>query len=253
MLLTHPRIVRLTGLLASWLVKGWIGSLDFRFVISDPLSIPQCMPTPGVYAFWHEMLMIPAYTHSYIIHPLVSRSRDGELISQVIGYLGGRPIRGSTNYGREDRGGIAAAWEMIRTGRRRHVGLTVDGPIGPQRKVSRGALVIASRHDIPIIPVGFGMTKCRHLGLENLQIALPYPYSRVWVVVGQRLRIRPKEWEAGRQTVQAALDDVQARAEQLAARNTRIKNALTLNQIRAYPENGRGSILPNCRPCDAGR
>ena len=232
MKLTHPVMVRFSGLLASWAIRAWIGSLEFRFVVDDPLAIPQRMETGGLYVFWHEMLLLPAYTHGDRIVPVISRGGDGEIATQILSFLGGRAIRGSTDHGDKDRGGRDTAWQIIRRGRGDHIGVTVDGPVGPRRQVSVGSLVAATRHGVPVVPVGFGASVLACVGPAARKIMLPRPWSRVWVVIGKRMQIPRNDRSQARQMVQDALDAVQLRAQRLAAGAARCRESLSLSQLR---------------------
>jgi lysophospholipid acyltransferase (LPLAT)-like uncharacterized protein len=208
---------RATAWATAWLLRGWLGSLDIRFAIDDLTTVPQHMPRPGLYIFWHEMLLIPAYTHGRMMTTLVSRGRDGDLIAQVLGFWGGQAIRGST-----DHQGDRALRELIRRGRQRHLGLTADHPLGPAQVVSPGPIYLASRGGMPLVPVGFALGRCRRAGPAGRRIALPAPFGRVRAVVGRPIQVPPRlgrdRLEAWRRKVQAAMDHAHARAERLLAR-----------------------------------
>lgn len=204
------------GLLTSWLLRAWLGSLEFRFVVDDPAAAPHRMPRHGLYVFWHEMLLLPAYTHGSTIATLVSFGRDGDLIANVLHYWRGRTVRGST-----DHQGGRALREMLRLARQSHLGLAVEHPQGPARVVAPGAIFLASRSRMPVVPVGLAPSRWRRVGPAGRRIALPLPFCRVRVVAGRPIRV-PADLdrnglERWRRKVQAAMDQVQSRAERLAA------------------------------------
>lgn len=236
MSLIGPVLARLSGLLGHWLLRSWGNSLEFRFVLDDPDCLPHRMPCPGMYVFWHEMLLFPAYTHPDIAAPLVSRSRDGEFISQIISFSRGSTIRGSTDGGRAPHGGRQAVWEMVKAGRQKHLAMTVDAPIGPSRKVSRGSVVIALRHGMPMIPLGFGVRKCWYVGPRTRRIVCPYLGSRVWAIVGPRIQMNRQDPQASQRSIQAALDDVQLRAERLARGEISVSGTVSLDAMRNPPD-----------------
>ncbi len=233
MKLTHPILVRFSSLLASWLIRAWIGSLEFRFVVEDPLALPQRMETGGLYVFWHEMLLLPAHTHGDQILPVISRGKDGEIATQILSFLGGQAIRGSTDHGKKNRGGRDTAWQIIRKGKSNHIGVTVDGPVGPRRQVSAGSLVAAARHGMDVVPIGFGANVLACVGPAGRKIMLPRPFSRVWVVTGKRMQIPRNDRCGARQMVQDALEAVQLRAEQLAAGEAKYRDSLSLSQLQS--------------------
>ncbi len=51
-----------------------------------------------IYAFWHGRQVFLTYLHrGDRIHPLVSQSKDGELIARVCRAFGLEPVRGSSS------------------------------------------------------------------------------------------------------------------------------------------------------------
>ena len=165
MKLSHPIAMRFASLVLSGVIRGWLGTLDIRTFLAegtDPLGVPK-----RIYLFWHEMMLLPAYAYARMgIATLISRHRDGELIAQVVGMLGGQAIRGSTSRGR-DRGGAAAVRELLRPRRHRHLCITPDGPRGPRRVVDVGAVYLASRSGMPLVPVGMGFGRSISVGASS--------------------------------------------------------------------------------------
>lgn len=218
MKLSHPIAIRLVSLILSGVIRGWLGTLSIRGVFSRdayPLRGPR-----RIYLVWHEMMLLPAYAYARLgVTTLISRHRDGELIAQVMAFLGGRTIRGSTSHGR-DRGGAAAIREMVRLDRYGHLGITPDGPRGPRRVVNVGAVYLASRSGMSLVPVGMAFDRpWRANGWDRM--ALPRPFTRARTVAGPLIHVPPDlnidELEPWRRRVQEVFDDVQGRAEALAA------------------------------------
>jgi len=229
--LRHPVAIRAAGLLASCLVRAWVGSLDLRFEVPRPQDMPCRRREPGLYLFWHEHLLLPAYSHARErLGMLISTHRDGELIAQTLGCLGGHAIRGSTAHG-----GAGALRKLMQAGRRMHLAITPDGPRGPRRIVQAGAVFLAAKTGMPIFPVGFAFDHPWRARSWD-RTALPRPFSRGRGVLGEAIRV-PGELdrdgvEAWRLRVQAALESVQARAEELAGRPASDKSLLSLGQVR---------------------
>ena len=161
---------------------------------------------------------------------LVSTHRDGELIAQTIRLLGGRAIRGSST-----RGGVAAVMTMLRDRRSRHLAITPDGPRGPRRVIQDGAIYLASRGQLPLVPVGYAVSDAWRVPSWDRMI-LPKPGAAARAVAGAPIRVPPEatreELETYRQRVQDVMDDVQARAEDLAARRAVGSTLLTLREVR---------------------
>ncbi|MCJ7544746.1 MAG: DUF374 domain-containing protein [Phycisphaerae bacterium] len=228
----------LTARIAAATIRLIGRSLRYRFVLDDPDVVPQRMQTPAIYVFWHDMLLLPAYTHGAQIVPLISRSGEGSMLDEVIRSFGGRTIRGSTDHGGKTRGGSTALREMLRQGTRRHIGIPIDGPVGHPRKItSRGVAWAASRGNMPVIPVGIATKVLHCFGHADRQLNLPMMFSRAWFVAGKPLRVPPNAHKSQAQAfieqLQAALDDCQARAETYARSGRSPVPPLTLKALRA--------------------
>ena len=214
--ISNPIAVRFTGLVLAWSIRLWGVTLETLFDLDDPQVVPGRMKRPGIYLFWHEMMTFPAYAHSRQGIPiLVSQHRDGEILAQVVRMLGGKSIRGSTR-----RGGAAARRKMMRAGRLRHLAITPDGPLGPRRVVQPGAIYLASRAGMPLVPLGYAYEKCWRANSWDRTV-VPKPFCRARCVSGRLIELSGDldrdGLEQARLRVQAAMDDVQARAEHLAA------------------------------------
>jgi lysophospholipid acyltransferase (LPLAT)-like uncharacterized protein len=85
---------------------------------------------------------------------LISRSREGGLVSWVSRTVGAEVIRGSAAKGAQQKGGVEAARQMAR-----HldgggvIAMTPDGPRGPRMRVKRGAVQLAKLAGASLIGV----------------------------------------------------------------------------------------------------
>ncbi len=212
MKIRHPVLIKLVALLLSWAFSFWLGSITYR---SDEVSVrrsPRRNKHRSIYVLWHEMMLVPAYAHANRgTAALVSHHADGELISRIIQMLGGRTVRGSTN-----KRGMTALRVMMRQAG--HLVITPDGPRGPRRVVQAGAIYLASRTGLPIIPSGFAYRHFHSHGSWD-RMSIPYPGATAQSIFGEPIDIPVDldrdEIERYRLRVQVALDDVQARAEHL--------------------------------------
>ncbi len=212
MKIRHPVLIKLVALLLSWAFRFWLGSITYRSDAPSARRSPRQNKHRSIYLFWHEMMLLPAYAHSTRnIAVLVSHHADGELISRIVQMLGGRTVRGSTN-----KRGMTALRVMMR--QRGHLAITPDGPRGPRRIVQSGAIYLASRTGLPIIPCGFAYRRFHSHGSWD-RMAIPYPGVTAQSIFGEPIEVPEgldrDEIETYRRRVQTALDDVQARAEQL--------------------------------------
>jgi lysophospholipid acyltransferase (LPLAT)-like uncharacterized protein len=217
MKLRHPFLLKAAGMGAAWTVKLWLGTLRHKY---RPLG-PNLDPNhPGlkeryIYAFWHENLLLPAYHFGRPdIWVLISRHADGQVMAEACRHLSFRLVRGSTT-----RGGVEAVRQLVKMGRKGHLGITPDGPKGPRRIVQPGLIYLAARTGLPIAPCGFSYDRPWRLRSWD-RFALPRPYSLSTCVTAEPIHVPEdadkNELEWYRQTVEDALNWATAAAEDLA-------------------------------------
>ncbi len=127
-----------------------------------------------IYAFWHGRQVFIVYAYRDLpVTALISQSKDGEYIARILELFGEKAIRGSSS-----RGGLKALAELkkeIDSGR--IVGLTPDGPRGPQRSVAEGILYLAQKTGKPILPLAYSAKrKLIFHGWDDYWVPLPFNY-----------------------------------------------------------------------------
>jgi lysophospholipid acyltransferase (LPLAT)-like uncharacterized protein len=134
-----------------------------------------------IYTVWHGRLLLPIYVHrGEGIHILVSTHQDGEYIARVIHRLGFGTIRGSST-----RGGTRAMLGMLEAGARRiDIGIVPDGPRGPREECQAGAIYLAKKARLPIIPIGASHRPSLVLSSWD-RFMIPLPFARCRVVYGE--------------------------------------------------------------------
>ena len=168
-----------------------------------------------IFAFWHSGLLSLTYAHrDRGAGVLVSRHRDGELISRVVQRLGFRTARGSST-----RGGAEGLREMIAFADRGHIlAFTPDGPRGPAERVKPGLVYLASRTGRPVVPAASAAgAEWRLNSWDGFRV--PKPFARVIVGYGPPVQIPegiqsedvPQWQERLTQAVNAITLDLQAR------------------------------------------
>ena len=137
---------------------------------------------PCVLAVWHGRLMgvLMDQQDSRLV-TMASRSADGALAAGAVAALGMRAARGSSS-----RGGREAFDEMRRAvaGGAPRAALTVDGPKGPWREVQPGAVLLARRLRIPLVPASFSCRTGKVLDSWD-HMLLPRIGTRVLVAYGE--------------------------------------------------------------------
>ncbi len=197
----HKILLNLVEKLGPSLIKLLMGTLRIKeYDIHNLISAKETHGTV-IYAFWHNRMLIPAYTHiNQLIHVLISQHRDGEFIARVIIGLGFGTIRGSSQ-----RGGMKALKEAVAISKKYDIAITPDGPTGPKEIVKDGVLYLAYKTGKPIIPGIFLMKSRWELNSwDNFMI--PKPFSPVKMIYGKPIFVRSKsEIPEKREELQKAL------------------------------------------------
>jgi len=143
-----------------------------------------------LYASWHKNILPLAYFYrKQGIHIMISEHRDGEFIARTVKRLGFHPLRGSST-----RGGSRALFEMSQVGKRGFdAAITPDGPKGPKHEVQPGTVVIASRANLPVVPVAASARPCWKLKSWD-NFIIPKPLSKVVISIGKPLHL-PEKFE----------------------------------------------------------
>lgn len=146
--------------LAAALIRAVGRTMRIDTINQDPIARRWRAGEGNILAFWHgRQLFLPLSYEGPGLDILISRHRDGELISRTMRSFGFSSIRGSTT-----RGGAVALRGMIRRGRAgRDLAVTPDGPKGPRRMAQPGVIALAKATGLPIFPLTFGASKKKHL------------------------------------------------------------------------------------------
>lgn len=150
-------------------------------------NLKEAMKSRGsvIYAFWHNMMLPMAFMlRDKRIHIMVSRSRDGEIISRIVNRLGAVPVRGSTG-----RGGAGALVKIIRAVKQgEDAAITPDGPQGPAFKAKPGTARLAAATSSPVLPAAFSSSKRIILSSWD-RFIIPIPFSRAVMVYGKPVHV----------------------------------------------------------------
>lgn len=206
----HRILYWLVQHLGAALIRCWFATIRIRWSGSQYRLGASAARSNAIFVFWHQRLLCFVYTHrGRGGHVLVSRSRDGEVIARLLVGLGFAPVRGSSHRGGAEA--VRALLDVVADGR--DVGITPDGPRGPARVCKAGAVYLASRSGLPLVPLSATYRHCWTLrSWDGFQ--LPWPFTSAIVHAGEPLWI-PADLDAGaveawRLRVEAALHDVTA-------------------------------------------
>jgi hypothetical protein len=136
-------------------------------------------------AFWHgRLLMTPLVYGGPGLKILISRHRDGELITRTVRHFGLETVRGSST-----RGGIAGMKGLARALQEGYdVVIAPDGPRGPRFKVQPGVIQLARITGFPVFPFTFSAFPRKELRSWD-RFIIPYPFSRGVFVFGEPISV----------------------------------------------------------------
>jgi lysophospholipid acyltransferase (LPLAT)-like uncharacterized protein len=184
--------LKIEGWRARWLIaltfpllKLWIRTL--RFQIDDRAALLQA---PGskryIGALWHNRLLLSAHVISHFLPArrggaaLISASRDGSLIADVVQRYGFQPVRGSSS--RQGTAALRQLADVIASGRDPLI--TPDGPRGPVYRLGGGIIFLAQKTNVPVQPVNFEYSGSWRLNSWD-RFIIPKPFSTVRVIFGE--------------------------------------------------------------------
>jgi lysophospholipid acyltransferase (LPLAT)-like uncharacterized protein len=205
--LTRTRLFlyRLAVPLAVGLIRLWWAMLPRVRVIGQQHLDAALKDHPSIIpVYWHGQQLLPVRrllresARGLKLGFLISPSVDGELPAMLVKRAGGYVIRGSSSatgaralrdyYEAISRHGVSPA-------------ITPDGPHGPRREFKPGAILLSQLSGRPIVPMAYAARRA-WLCPTGDRFALPWPFTRVVMVIGEPVII-PKGQDA------ASLEDWQ--------------------------------------------
>jgi lysophospholipid acyltransferase (LPLAT)-like uncharacterized protein len=202
--MTHRALLWLVTRLGPLLLRAWYSTIRIRWCGGRYLHPDPRTRHPVLYAFWHHRGMCFAYTHAGSgCRILVSQSRDGDILAGLVGALGFSPVRGSSR-----RGGSEAMRALLaEAGSGHDLSITPDGPRGPNQVFKVGAIYLASRSGLPIVPTSSSYHRCwRFKSWDRFQF--PWPFTWGVVHVGEPVAVPPDLDEDGLETWRLRLEQV---------------------------------------------
>lgn len=141
---------------------------------------------PAVVAFWHgEMLPVWkffAQVEEKQKYAVVSMSRDGEILSQLLEKYGYRLLRGSSS-----RNGKEILSQAVEIAKEATILMTPDGPRGPAGKFKAGAAVIAQRSGSHLYLIRSQVSIGKVFEKSWDKFILPMPFSRINLHISENI------------------------------------------------------------------
>jgi lysophospholipid acyltransferase (LPLAT)-like uncharacterized protein len=161
-------------------------------------------------SLWHNRLLLIAHAIAKFLPQrrdgaaLISASRDGAIIADVVSRYGFQPVRGSSS--RRGSGALLQLADVIASGRDPLI--TPDGPRGPMYELGGGIIFLAQKTGAPVVPMH--MEYSSYWRVKSWDgFFIPKPFSQVRVTFGPEHRVRSttteQEFEAERARLQEAM------------------------------------------------
>jgi lysophospholipid acyltransferase (LPLAT)-like uncharacterized protein len=207
--------LKIEGRPARWLIalgfrilQLWARTL--RYEIDDrPGIVGKPVNENYIGALWHNRLLIfPFVLRRFFPNrhgaALISASRDGDLLADVIHRFRFDVVRGSSS--RLGASAILQLSETLASGR--DVVITPDGPRGPAYELGPGIVFLAQKSGAAVVPVNMEYSSCWRLKSWD-RFIVPRPFAKVRVIIGLPHLVRstrnPEEFEAERLRLQEAM------------------------------------------------
>ena len=185
-------------MMASWRIR-WDKTLE-KSVVDGP----------AIFCIWHNRLAVAIAVWKFIVQPkwpvsgltaLVSASKDGAILAEVVENFGLKTVRGSSSR----RGGQALLEASTCLEDNYHVAITPDGPRGPCYKVQPGIIQLAQLTGRPVVAVSSYLhNKYCFKSWDRFQ--LPLPFSRVDLRISRPIYVPRGAGEAQREAIRQELE-----------------------------------------------
>ena len=110
---------------------------------------------------------------------MVSKSKDGQILSAALHLLGGRTVRGSSS-----RSGAAALLKMLKSSQDAPLAMAVDGPRGPAEVVKPGCNYLRDKTGRDAIALSVNSEKKWILKSWDKTV-IPKPFSKVTIKISE--------------------------------------------------------------------
>lgn len=181
---TAPATTKIAAFFVGLGIRALAKTIHYQHSGADS-QLKQLQDRPIIFCIWHNRLALSLPLYQKLIadpHPsrrlaaLVSASRDGALLSEILAGFQVQPIRGSSS-----RRGSRALIELIARARKGwDIAITPDGPRGPKYQVQEGVITAAQLTGLPILPIGYELTsKWTTKSWDQFQIPRPFAACKV--------------------------------------------------------------------------
>ncbi|MDR1480779.1 MAG: lysophospholipid acyltransferase family protein [Planctomycetaceae bacterium] len=166
------------------LLRNLVATIDYKWAYYDPVVDASVARRKYICLFWHEHILSPLFLRRNCgATMLLSQHVDAEIVMSIARSFGVNAVRGSTLHG-----GVSAVRQMMALKEHDVIAITPDGPQGPCRKMSAGAIYLASKLQLPVVLYGFGYDNAWRFRSWD-KFVLPCPFSRGRVITSPPLNV----------------------------------------------------------------
>lgn len=167
--------------------KGWFATCKLREHGKEHREKTFDSNKQVIATFWHySLLVVFQLAQKYSAVVMVSSSKDGEFVARFAELCGFTTVRGSRN-----KQGMQALKEILKHCKAgQNAALVADGSQGPPRIAQAGAILMASRTGIPILPVAWSASS--YVSIRSWdKTSFPKPFSTVDFAYGELIEVPP--------------------------------------------------------------
>jgi lysophospholipid acyltransferase (LPLAT)-like uncharacterized protein len=199
------RIIAPVGVSLLRLVWGW--SRVVRVIGDEHIAAALARAPSFIPVYWHQHQvfcvkhLLEQRRAGLKLGFLISPSVDGEIGAMAVRKLGGEVIRGSSSHT-----GARALRDYYQALAHEGVSpaITPDGPRGPPWKFKPGAVLLAQLSGRPMIPLSYAASRAWKIKWDRFVI--PWPLSRIVIVVGEPVYVPKGLDAAGLERAQADME-----------------------------------------------
>lgn len=206
-------LVWLLPLIVVWFQRLIGFTSRFRFLTNEQYEELFKNKKPFIYSIWHTNVLYSPYLHrGKNVAVLISESKDGDYINQVVHRFGNTSVRGSSSKGGSKA--LKAVIQHLKKGL--PAAFTPDGPRGPAFILQPGIIAAAQVTQVPIVPFHYECSRQWILERAWDKHRVPKPFTTFVVSYGEPISVprnlNEEEFEQMRLKVEGAMLENRNRA-----------------------------------------
>lgn len=169
------------------IMRVWFTSCKVTVYNNEVIFKRENEGQPFIASFWHySFLYIFFYQRKSSGVAMVSASKDGDYIAGLANQLGFSTVRGSTN--KRGVNALKSMLKVVKSGS--NAAIVADGSQGPALVAQPGAVFIASRTGVPVIPMVWSASKYFTVPSWDKTV-VPRPFSHIHYHYGEPITVPP--------------------------------------------------------------